>query len=596
MHSAIGTTYSLDLTALLSVPLALTYYDWEDERGRPSADPVALLEALRQHAGEVTVFCQAGQIHVPRRNKLLYGYVEESVVEVTPPRENGVFHPKVWVLRFLTGEQRVLYRLICMSRNLTFDRSWDTMLVLDGQLMERRNAYAANHPLADFLAALPSLALREIPEAARARVRRMENEIRRVRWALPEGFGGVLFHPLGIAGYRRSPFKGRIDRLLVVSPFLSPKRLRRCSALGENNVLISRLESLAAVDSDALEGFAHTYFLNPAASMPEQTADGEDEGQVEDVLNGLHAKLFVAEAGWDARVWVGSANATDAAFGANVEFLTELVGRRSQCGIEALLGQDGNSAGFRRLLQQYTPDDETPDMDTVQQELEGRVNETRAALSTAGLLIQVEPTGKEQEFRMALEAPEGYAWKGQTDLTVRCWPVTLQEGNAKPLVSDADCLVRFGPIACESLTGFFAFEVKASSAGGQASARFVLNLPLRGAPESRRQRILRALLRNRRDVLRFLLFLLAEASSGQVGGFLSHAAGSGPDSEGASFLDEAFLFESLLRTLDRAPEKLRDVARLVDELKTTPDGVDLLPDGFDAIWAPIRAAWQEVGD
>ena len=36
---AVGTTFTLDLMALLTAPLAFTWFSWEDEEGRPSADP-----------------------------------------------------------------------------------------------------------------------------------------------------------------------------------------------------------------------------------------------------------------------------------------------------------------------------------------------------------------------------------------------------------------------------------------------------------------------------------------------------------------------------------------------------------------------------
>ncbi len=54
-------------------------------------------------------------------------------------------------------------------------------------------------------------------------------------------------------------------------------------------------------------------------------------------LSGLHAKLFVSEYHHRARLWTGSANATNAAFGGNVEFLVELQGARSACGVDAVL-------------------------------------------------------------------------------------------------------------------------------------------------------------------------------------------------------------------------------------------------------------------
>lgn len=43
-------------------------------------------------------------------------------------------------------------------------------------------------------------------------------------------------------------------------------------------------------------------------------------------LVGLHAKVFAFEVGQQARLFLGSANATGAAFKSNVEILVELVG------------------------------------------------------------------------------------------------------------------------------------------------------------------------------------------------------------------------------------------------------------------------------
>ena len=52
-----------------------------------------------------------------------------------------------------------MYRLLVLSRNLTFDRSWDVALALDGELLPRRTV-ANSRPLSDFVAALPAMARR----------------------------------------------------------------------------------------------------------------------------------------------------------------------------------------------------------------------------------------------------------------------------------------------------------------------------------------------------------------------------------------------------------------------------------------------------
>ena len=50
--------------------------------------------------------------------------------------QGGVFHPKFWLLRYLPQDSGgpARYRLLVLSRNLTYDRSWDTMLRLDASL------------------------------------------------------------------------------------------------------------------------------------------------------------------------------------------------------------------------------------------------------------------------------------------------------------------------------------------------------------------------------------------------------------------------------------------------------------------------------
>ena len=55
----------------------------------------------------------------------------ELGASVTPPTTAGVFHPKCWLLRFAPeyDDEPVRYRLLVLSRNLTFDRSWDVALV-----------------------------------------------------------------------------------------------------------------------------------------------------------------------------------------------------------------------------------------------------------------------------------------------------------------------------------------------------------------------------------------------------------------------------------------------------------------------------------
>src|SRR5687768_1177049 len=85
----IATTFSLDLIALLTTPVAFTFYDWEHEDGRPVVEPLALLEALSRHAERLAIFCQADRIIVPRQAHGLFGFLEERVFPVRARTPEG---------------------------------------------------------------------------------------------------------------------------------------------------------------------------------------------------------------------------------------------------------------------------------------------------------------------------------------------------------------------------------------------------------------------------------------------------------------------------------------------------------------------------
>lgn len=590
---AIGTTYSLDLLAPLTAPLAFTLFDWQDADGRPTTDPLALLEALRRHADRMAIFCQAGQIQIPKQHRILFGYLERSVFEAAPPSLLASFHPKFWALRFTQAGEPVRYRMLCLSRNLTFDRSWDTALVLEGAVVERKNAFSGNHPLGEFIESLPGMAIRDVPGEVRERIVQCARDLRRLEVELPEDFEGVTYWPLGVGNKTPWPFAERYDRVLVVSPFLSAGLLADLAATTADATLISRLESLQELPGNALSGFAPVYSLSPSAEVEEgyMTSDEVEEGTTPppDVpLSGLHAKLFIAERGWNASVFTGSANATSSAFGGNVEFLVELVGKKSRVGIEAFLRNAGGSPSFADLLQPYTPSADGDEPDPAQRALEERVERVRRMIAGTRFTAHVTPLAGEDHFDVSIEVGAGALLLLPAEVSVRCWPITIKEAEAVG-VTDTDPVAAFRRLSFGAITSFFAFEVTAEEGPLQACARFVLNLPLAGAPSDRRERILRSLLTNPEQVLRFLMFLLSEfGADGLSADSVEDAFGAGgafrPGWGGVP------LFESLLQALDQNPTRLDQVARLVEDLRAADPG--LLPEGFDEIWNPVWEARQ----
>ena len=75
---AIGTTYSLDLDALVGACIALGLAEETDSN--LIKNPVFLLEALRATGDKVALFCEGGQIRLPNNVTSLYILLEKNGV------------------------------------------------------------------------------------------------------------------------------------------------------------------------------------------------------------------------------------------------------------------------------------------------------------------------------------------------------------------------------------------------------------------------------------------------------------------------------------------------------------------------------------
>ena len=160
---------------------------------------------------------------------------------------------------------------------------------------------------------------------------------------------------------------------------------------------------------------------------------------------------------------------------------------------------------------------------------------------------------------------------------------------------DNNWSVLFPSISFAALTTFFAFEGRVDIKGKKQVCRFMLNLEAHGFPDNRRQRLLRHLLNDRREVMRYLFLLLGDdgaLSLASLGDSTRNADGS--VAAGAGFQADLPMLEALVRALEHSPEKLDQVASLVDELSSTDEGKALLPEGFEQIWRPLRHAREAL--
>jgi hypothetical protein len=585
---AVGTTYSLDLISALMLPLSFAFFDWEHADGELVADPLALLEALRRYGDRFTIFCQSGQIRLPPKYPPLVTFLEPCIYDAKAPDADGVFHPKVWALRFIADDGLVRYRVLCLSRNLTFDRCWDTVVALDGELTDRSNAIAANHPLADFVAALPGLARLPLPRERRQGIAKIADELRRVRFTWPDGFNEnqCRFWVSGLDGRTVAPFGKRRDKAMIVSPFISNPVVRDFLDHTSETHLVSRLESLQELPKETLQRCRSVRFLVP--ELVDESDEGTQAGN-DDVLDGLHAKLFVIDHGWDASIFSGSFNATVHALKHNVEFMVELVGKKSQCGVEQFLRQEKGETNFADLLQAYDVDAPSVPTDATAQKLDDLIQAMKQALAAAGPRLIVTSAGEKDLFDLNLKWERAPRWP-DAKAEMRAWPITLPAERGQPFGQS----ISFRRLSYGGLTPLIAFSITAEVGGAERNSVFVMNLPLHGAPKDRQDRVVRSLIENRDQLLRYILFLLASgdevaASSGDVRELLNSsedASDCGPRNP--------FILEMMLRVLHRSPAQLERVASLLDVLRRQPGSSELLSDDFQKVWGPIWEAAQQV--
>jgi hypothetical protein len=591
---AVATTYSLDLLSLLMAPISMTLHDYRIKEAVIN-DPAAVIEALHRSADRFLIFCQKGRISIPSYDTLLYSYLEKVVIEVQIPNGEGVFHPKTWLLRYVGDEKEapVIYRFMCLSRNLTFDRSWDTVLMLEGFLDDNRiRGIGLNRPLGQFISSLPDCATKKVSETLKDTVLKMAEEVTRVRFGPPEDFDNIKgFIPIGIPGNKRFSMLKDFKKSLVVSPFLTAETLKRLTDNGKENVVISRSDTLDALPLRAFESIKKNttfYVLNDAAERPEGfTEDHADLTDLKDFedLSGLHAKLIITENGLRATVYTGSANATHPAFsGKNIEFMVVLSGQRRHIGIKRFLGDENLKTSFMNLLVQYERSPNPPVENETRKKLEEILEQVRADLLDIKILATIEAEKNEGTYSLTISNP-GKGLSLPSEVSGKCYPITISESRAKDvreLIEGGKTI--FSDITGKTLTGFLAFRLIAKKSGVKVGLSFVLNLTVENMPDDRDKHILYQIFSDQETFIRYLLLILDSDDSSVMGVEPGKGPGRGRPGKGYLFP----LFEEMVRAFSREPEKIDRISSIIEDLKKAGNIANVLPPGFEEIWKAFR--------
>jgi hypothetical protein len=378
---AIGLTYSLNLDALLSIPIAMGKFG--DMEGHHKKNKIYILDAVSKCADKMVVFCNASSImNASQRYKELHTLFDTCVFPVNL-KSKGNFHPKLWVLRYVNyvngKKAQKYYKVIVLSRNITFDRDFDVAATLTGNVVDydsydsNKGHKNRNKPLADLL----RFVVKYLPSSQTTK----KNEIKSLADDIEHylnfkidnddfvSYDFLPFIPKADAGNTWAEYTETAEKIfehpkkmILVSPFLSTEVVAKMATredgtfLNDTNdcvMLITRRESLnekiekyfkdniyvvndRALDDSALEHISDERDIysedNVLTSINEEnTVNGKndvDDDVTWNVSHDVHAKIIYEkkyERGKYKRfLCLGSLNATHSAFHNNVELMLRL--------------------------------------------------------------------------------------------------------------------------------------------------------------------------------------------------------------------------------------------------------------------------------
>ena len=575
---AIGTTYSLDLDALVGACIALGLAEETDSD--LMKNPVCLLEALRATGDKVALFCEGGQIHLPGNVTSLYILLEKMVFPVTTAKRKGVakypsFHPKFWLIRYVDEKNNYLYRAVVLSRNLTFDRSWDVTFCMDGKKTSAETV--KNNPVGDFISYL----IKQLPETdyAAEKQKKMKSvirELKNVEFSLDsKEFTDFDFIPFGIGSQYGSDQKPLYTLLedsfheaFIMSPFLSSGVIKNFNERSKwmehaEYVLITRASELGKLKPSDCSNFE-------IYTMKDAVVDGEGliSEETSDIQKqDIHAKIYMLRKGSDSSLYLGSLNASHNALHGNVEFMIKLHSKNRYLNLtkmkESLFGTDESESPFQ--LAQFN----NKQIDEVEEKanlLDGVIKDINR--KTLGAVI------KENGERF--------------DVSVSFEPINSEyEISVSPLLSKKTATlaetVVFTDLELTQLSEFYKISV---SDGSQTVSRVIM-IPTENMPDDREKAVVSSVVNDKKCFYRYIAFLLGD-------NLVVSALESMDMNESESAVSQNHnkpiqlpaLYEKMLHTAATNPERFKEIEYLIKSISS--DGV--IPEGFEQLYNTFKKA------
>lgn len=559
LGAAIGTSFGMTFDALVASLLAML----DSEAEGLAEDPLAGLLAATRLSDRVRVFVHAGSISgttsgIPSR---LAGLLDRMIVAVRPT--TGVFHPKLWVLRYQPASglrpSPDIMRVIVGSRNLAPSSSFELGSIVEGEVG------SGSTPLGDDVAHALTSCLRYSARQCRA-VAGMPALVRQTAFTVPdEGRGAYRLRWQGSRGQRQiSNLPASFHRALVLSPFLGADLVRELLARSRAIRIVSTPTAYRKLDDATFAALRDRARLQKSPAM---YVVGDDFGDEENGhLDGLHAKLLIVDNGkeHDSLTFLGSANATGAGWGligaGNVECLVEL---RPGLSMDRLVSEFllGKRAAPKPWIREYEPTDRTPF--TAEEELYDKLTALTRTLAAKRFSVSYDVRTRVLSVRLADSENTSSVQLGDGHARIECVPLGVFEDSPQwqPISELASGPLLFPDV---ELSAVSAFLVLRATVGATAVSRIAMaDLEVSDAVIADRDAAARHhLLSNARteDILAALVFGINRLR--RDGTHVTRGNGESHRSPMAIALDTVSL-ERVLQAIAENPDLLREMRLLL---------------------------------
>ena len=595
---AVGTTYSLDLETLAAVSIALGLA--EDTDSELIGNPISMLSAIQKISDKIIVFCEAGQIKLPAKSNALCLTLEKMVVPISMPFDKNInrypaFHPKTWLLEYVNENGDKKYRFVVMSRNMTFDHSWDVACAMDGAASSASGE--DSQPIVDFLKFLEEQLNKDLANYSKQSVE-LKNLIEAVSggvsFCLEDRFTKCDILPLGIgpAGYDMASdrlFKENFHELVVMSPFLSGsiiKGLNDSKTLtGTTRTLITRRSELSKIKDGEASNFDVYVMKDEIIDGESSVSDGEkqknsaihdnlgdedsaknndDENMQNDGMSkqDIHAKIYIRRKYGTTDLFLGSMNASYAAIHSNVEMMLRLRTKNSVLNGEKFLidimgeDRDGKKNPFEKVSLEDA--DETKDT-TVQDDVEQLIKDVCRIKMTA----------------------EVKCVDGRYDVHITADIKSSIDGariRIRPFRSNKDSELlpemTFEALDILQLSEFYAVSATIED----CTLERVIMIPTKGLPEGREAEVIKSVIRTKNQFIEYVAFVLGDD---YVQSFLENKKTSGAHGEREQNAAMPAVYEKMLKTSVSDPGRLDEIQYVMKAIQEE----EIIPQEFGEMYS-----------